>query len=580
MKNHAYFSLALLLLFALFACDEDKKQETCTVLPDRFDVDTVLPKGCYLALTSPILAAGVTLTLDPGVKIIFSADTDLSIRGDQVLEAVGTVANPILLTGEVKTRGSWVGLRFDGTADVGSTLAFVTVEYAGGTASDADSAGIKATADSRGVTLSLTDCTVRESQGWGLFLTGSARMPAFSGNTFTDNTRGPANVDSQVAGLLDSTSTYAGNDVDEVWVRTGDVTRNGTWHSIDVPYHLSGNLGVSIPWTIEAGNTLILEEDAVISVSGDEGALHAVGTELSPILFTGAQKTRGYWWSVNLDGTNHADNQLDYVTFEYGGSIAHDANSACLRMIADSRGVTAGISNSTFRECGGYGLYLAGSAILPGFAGNTFTDNTLGPVMSGSTAVHQLDTTSTYTGNDVDEVRVAADWVNANVTWENLGVPYNLDGGLDVNGTEQNPVVWTLAPGVTLILPAAAILSVAGDYSGLRAVGTAELPITFTGAEKTAGFWKAIRFDGTLNAANVIDHAVLEYGGSVGGTGELGMIHMSADSHGVSATITNSTLTHSGLYAIWLCASASVNADIETSNTFSDNASGDVFWEQ
>ncbi len=580
MKKFTLLLFPWLLLFSLFACDEDKKKETCSVLPARFDADTTLPKGCYLALESPVLAAGVTLTLDPGVKIIFSPDTRLAISGDQSLQAVGTASDPILLTGELAERGSWVGLRFDGTADVGSALAHVTVEYAGSTASDADSAGIKATADSRGVTLSLTDSTVRESQGWGLFLTGSALMPAFSGNTLTRNTLGPANVDSQVAGLLDAASTYAGNDVDEVWVRTGDITRNGTWHALDVPFHLSGSLDVSIPWTIEAGNTLILEEEAVVAVSGAEAALHAVGTADAPITFTGAQKTRGFWWSVNLDGTNHADNRLDFVTFEYGGSTAHDANSACLRMIADSRGVTSGITNSTFRECGGYGLYLAGSAVLPGFAGNTLTANTLGPVMSGSTAVHQLDTTSTYTGNDVDEVAVAADWVNANVTWEDLGVPYHLDGGLHVNGTEQNPVVWTLAPGVTLILPAAAVLSVAGDYSGLHAVGTVDAPITFTGEEQTAGFWKAIRFDGTLNAANALDHVVLEYGGSVGGTGEQGMVHVVSDSHGVAVSITNSTLTHSGLYAIYLGLWADVNADLETSNTFSDNASGDVFREE
>ncbi len=141
-------------------------------------------------------------------------------------------------------------------------------------------------------------------------------------------------------------------------------------------------------------------------------------------------------------------------------------------------------------------------------------------------------------------------------------------------------MVWTVAPGVTLILPVAGIISVPGDFSGLHAVGTAEKPITFTGAEKTAGFWKAIVFDNTLNAANVIDHAIIEYGGSVGGSGEEAMVHIASDSHGVGVTITNSTLSHSGLYAIYLGLYASVNADLETSNTFSDNASGDVFRDQ
>ncbi|MBU1069646.1 hypothetical protein KJ975_08780 [Myxococcota bacterium] len=580
MRTRTYLFFSFILLFGVLGCDEDKKAETCTVLAERFDADTVVPAGCYLAQKTPVLAAGVKLTLDPGVKIIFSAGTKLEISGDQVLDAVGTAGNPILLTGEVQQRGHWVGLRFDGTADVESRLAYVTVEYAGNTTSDSDSAGIKATADSRGVTLSMTHTTARENQGWGLFLTGSALMPAFSDNTLTLNTLGPANVDSEVAGLLDASSSYAGNDVDEVWVRTYSLSKNGTWHAIDVPFHLSGNLRVELPWTIEAGNTLILEEDAHLVTNGDDAALYAIGTAQAPILFTGAQKVRGFWWSLDIGSSDHADNRLDHVTFEYGGSIAHDANGACLRLVADSRGVTMNITNAVFRECAGYGLNLTGSAVLPEFSDNTLTLNTLGPVMSGSTAVHQLDTTSTYTGNDVDEVRVDADWVDQSVTWEDLGVPYNLDNHIDVNGTEANPVVWTLAPGVTLILPAAGILSVPGDYSGFHAVGTAEKPITITGAEKTSGFWKAIVFDTTLNAANAIDHAIIEYGGSVGGSGEEAMIHIASDSHGVSVNITNSTLTDSGLYAIYLGLYAQVNADIETSNTFSGNASGDVFRDQ
>ena len=579
MKKHMHYFLCLVFVLLAVGCDEAKK-ETCTVLPARFDADTVLPKGCYLAQVSPVLAAGVHLTLDPGVKIIFSAGTGISISADQVLDALGTAADPILLTGDVKVRGHWDGLHFDGTRDTGSRLEHVTIEYAGSTESDADGAGIKATADSRGVTLSISDTTVRESQGWGLFLTGSALLPVFSGNTLTGNTLGPANVDSEVAGLLDAASTYTGNDVDEVWVRTYRVSKNGTWAALGVPYYLSGNLNVTIPWTLQAGTTLILEEEAVVTVSGDEAALHAVGTEQAPILFTGAQAVRGYWWSVNLDDSNHADNRLDHVVFEYGGGTAHDADSACLRVIADSSGVTMNITNSTFRECQGYGLYLAASAVLPEFSGNTFTQNTLGPVMASSSAVHQLDTTSTYTGNDVDEIQVFAQYVNSTVTWENLGVPYNLDGGLRVNGTEQNPVVWTLAPGVTLILPAEAVLSVSSDFCGLHAAGTAEAPVTFTGAEKTAGFWKAIRFDGTLNAANSLEHAIIEYGGSVGGTGEEAMVHVVSDSHGVAVNLTGCTLSHSGQWAVYLGLWAQVNGDLETANTFSDNALGAVYREE
>jgi hypothetical protein len=561
----------------LFGCGEDEA-ETCVpvVLQDRFDEDTIVPKGCYLALQTPIVAAGVQVTLEPGVQITFSQDTGLEFSADQTLHAVGTAELPILLTSEQPQRGFWSGLSFQATESDDNRLEYVTIEYGGSTAHDSNGAAVKATADSRGVHLGLAHTTIRQSQGWGLYLDGSAVVPVFADNTLTENTLGPASVDSDVAGYLDAGSNYTGNDSDEVMVRTNRVTRNATWAAIGVPYHLSDNLNVEVPWTIEAGNTLILAEDAWISINGDEGGLRAVGTAQAPILFTGEQQVPGFWQRLQFGG-NNASNRLEFVTVEYGGSTAHDSDGAGVRAVGDSSGVTLSLSNTTVRHCQGWGLFLTGSAVTPVFAHNTFTQNGLGAASIGSEAVYQLDTSSTYTGNAVDLVQVRDHYISKTATWQDLGVPYNAERGLAVNGEETNPVVWTLAPGVTLILPEAAILSVAGDYSGFSARGTADNPIRITGAEQTKGFWKSIAFDTTLNGANAIEYAIIEYGGSVGGTGEQGMIQARADSHGVSVNVTNSTIQHSGLYGIWFGGSAS--GDIETGNTFADNDSGDIFRE-
>ncbi len=557
---------------AVDACaDVDSLRATCEALPERFDTSTTLAKGCYRAAKSPDFGAGVTLTIAAGTTILFTEGTRLEVGEGQSLVASGTAVEPICLTGDVAARGSWGGLLLGRTEGGEHKLDHVTVQYAGSTDSDVEAAAVKVVSDSREVRLSLTDSTIRESEGFGLYLVGSAELTAFSGNTLTKNTLGPASVDSDVAGFLDATSTYSGNDVDEVFVRSNRLSKNLDWAAIDVPFHLSGYLHVDAPWVIEAPNTIILSEGGWISVGGDDAAIDASGTAEAPIVFTGAEAVRGYWDAITFDGTNNAANRLAYVTIEYGGSTASDAYGAGVRAIADSHGVTLSLESTTLRENEGFGLYLAGTAVTPAFTGNTLTGNGLGPASVGARAVHQLDATSTYTDNDVDRLRVRDDRVNAIVSWRDLGVPYELESYLHVDA------VWTLEPGVTLMLPEDGWIGVGGDDAALHAVGTAEKPITITGVEQTNGYWHSIIFDTTINAGNSLEHAVIEYGGSMSGAGEAGMITAKSDSHGVVVNVKNSVVRQSAQWGIWLGGYAQYNADIESSNTFEGNSGGDVY---
>ncbi|MBI5607891.1 MAG: hypothetical protein HY902_03320 [Deltaproteobacteria bacterium] len=569
---------------ALAACESSTttsdEPQTCVALAQEFKVDTTVPKGCYIAAKTPSIGDGATLTLAAGVTIRFESGAGLFVSGNRALIAQGTAAAPILLTGTAKTRGAWNGVRFDGTGSKSSSLSYVTVEYAGATKADTNAAGIKATADSSGVGLNLQHVTVRQSQGYGLYLVGSAKIAQFDHNTFTANALGPVMADVNAVGYLDSTSTYKGNDLDRVMVHTGHLNQHASWAGLDVPYLMDGPTNVDTPWTVAAGATLILSKDAWISVNGDDAALNAVGTEAKPIRFTGATAERGAWDYLVFNGSNHANNRLEWVTIEYGGSTAHDKFGACLRATGDSHGVTVPMVHVAVQKCQGFGATLTGSAALPSFANNSFTGNGLGPMRIGSTAVWQLDTTSTYSGNDKDEVSVDADWIDKTSSWHDLGVPYHLDNNLQVNGKAGKPVVWTIDPGVTLILDAGVWFGIAGDDSGLHAVGTAAKPITFTGATKQAGFWSALRFDTTNNAANVLEYATIEYGGSgVKSNMDKGLVTAHADSHGVTVSVKNCTLRHGAGYGLWLGGSAKTNTDIDTANTFADNALGNVFHE-
>jgi hypothetical protein len=549
----------------------DELRATCQDLPESFDTSTTLAQGCYRANTSPVLGANVTLTLAPGVTILFAEGAGLETDATQAIVAAGSPELPICLTGDVAQPGSWDGVKLGRTEGDDHRFEHVVIEYGGSTDADAENAGLKVVSDSREVRLGLTNTTIRDSEGYGLYLVGSATLSAFSDNVLTANGLGPASVDSEVAGVLDATSTYVGNVVDEVLVRSYALSKNLAWAAIDVPYHLDASLSVEGDWTLAAPNTIVMSEGAAITVSGDAASLQAVGTAEAPIVFTGADKTRGHWDRLAFDNTN-GDNQLAFVTVEYAGSTGSDANGAGIKAVADSAGLTLALSNVTVRESEGFGLWLTGSATVPVFSSNVFTANGLGPVSISSRRVHVLDVASSYDGNDVDRVRVRDDRVTEAVTWPDLGMPYQLEENVHVD------LVWTLAPGVTLMMPESSWISVDGDLAGFHAVGTAADPITITGVEATPGYWHGILFDTSLNAANAIQHAVVEYGGSTSGGGEAGMINAASDSHGVVVSVKDSVVRHSGQWGIWLGGFSQYNGDIESSNTFTGNVAGDVYF--
>ncbi|MER2559506.1 MAG: right-handed parallel beta-helix repeat-containing protein [Myxococcaceae bacterium] len=577
-RTHAVFVAAF--VFVALGCGPinpppadggtDAGTDLCVrAFPERIDTNYTVAKGCWLVLKTPVIAAGVTIVMEPGAKLVFSADTMLRIADAQVLEAIGTEQDPIIFTGALPVRGHWKGLLFN-LNSVASHLDYVTVEYGGNTTGDADAANIKLTGDSRGARVGINHSTIRESAGHGLWLTGSSELPTFTTNVITKNALTPVSLDVMAVGRLDTASTYTGNGKDEVLVRGTDLTASATWENLGVPFHLKSDLDVATATlTLKAGVKLVLAPEVAITISTDPGALVTEGTAANPVVFTGETQTRGAWEGIVFDGSNNGLNQLRYSRIEYAGNISSDAKAAALILKADSHGVQVKLDHVTVRESQGYGLRAGGTARLFTFESNTFTQNALGPALVDANAVHQLGADTLFTGNDVDRVFVDGRYVTGNVTWHDLGVPYQFTG---INLQPQG--VWTLEPGVTLEMRPQTRIDVGTDAVGFHAVGTTAKPITITGSEKTNGSWDGIEFDTTLNTANVLDHCIIEYGGGGQRFGWKAMINSASDSHGVQVSVTNSTVRHSAGWGIYF---NTAQRGAVTGNTYADNAMGDYF---
>jgi hypothetical protein len=92
-------------------------------------------------------------------------------------------------------------------------------------------------------------------------------------------------------------------------------------------------------------------------------------------VLTGQEPIVGYWGGLRLYNTNSADNQLDYVTIEYGGGY-WDANLYLYG--ASGKPVQVSVTNCAIRYSEVHGIYVNDyvNANADIATANTFTGNT------------------------------------------------------------------------------------------------------------------------------------------------------------------------------------------------------------
>jgi hypothetical protein len=282
--------------------------------------------------------------------------------------------------------------------------------------------------------------------------------------------------------------------------------------SLNLPcYNVNSDISVqnAATLTIQPGVMLKFAAGKELRVAFD-GALNAVGTPAAPIIFTGAQQTPGYWDGINYFNSNNANNELKYVTVEYGGAGA-GSTDANLEVNSTTR---IKLSNTTLRQSANYGVSFSNNAIIDLFANNTITTNEGAPVRIPANEVGKLDSQSSYTGNVANREYISifeSSDIDDDQTWQALNVPYKL------HNNSLNAVL-TIEPGSTLIFRQGGNFRI--ERTGtLIARGTAVNNIIFTGENKTPGSWHGLQFTFS-GTANELDHVSVEYAGGTNGNGK------------------------------------------------------------
>ena len=74
---------------------------------------------------------GGTLVLEPGVEMVLNKDASMWVKGNGVLSAIGTAADPIIFRGHVEQPGYWDGIRIYGSPWEKNRLEYVHIRHSG-----------------------------------------------------------------------------------------------------------------------------------------------------------------------------------------------------------------------------------------------------------------------------------------------------------------------------------------------------------------------------------------------------------------------------------------------------------------
>lgn len=128
----------------------------------------------------------------------------------------------------------------------------------------------------------------------------------------------------------------------------------------------------------------------------------------------------------------------------------------------------------------------------------------------------------------------------------------------------------TIEPGVTIAFQTNTGFAIL-ETGSLKAIGTVNKPITFTGVDKERGAWGGIYFNSN-DSKNEFNHTILEYAGGTavyGGSSEKGGIVYGP---GSSLKLTNSLIQHCTGWGINLYYTVNEERTTIESNTFKENA--------
>ncbi|MBX7242032.1 MAG: hypothetical protein K1X92_09810 [Bacteroidia bacterium] len=291
----------------------------------------------------------------------------------------------------------------------------------------------------------------------------------------------------------------------------------------------------------------------------DGGGLNATGTAEKPIVFTGKEKTKGFWKGLFYIGSNTVNNKLIHCIVEYGGCddyLYQEGN-----VVLGSNAYGAGrltMDNTTVRQGLKDGIYISEGSFLDNISNCVVTGNDY-PVRVEVTKSSSLSGNNDFTGNANDVVWVQG-WcfggtpMSTNLNWKKLNVPYSL-----------KCAVISVAS-FTIEATTKVIMQEEAQIQGEAGASFNFNNVTFEGKEHTAGYWKGFYMEG---GSLTLTNCVIADAGQAGFWNDnFGSVYLLGAFGTPSLNATGCTIKNAYQHGISTDKMEFINANAATSNTF------------
>lgn len=357
------------------------------------------------------------------------------------------------------------------------------------------------------------------------------------------------------------------NTANMVVIDAQQINTNTVWkdHQNGVDYLVKGLLIISNGnLTIAPGVTVMFEESAGLLVT-EEGSLTAIGTSNDPIWFTSVVNKRGSWKGISILSSS-SKNVLSHCKVELAGG-ENTFGKANIILGSTQNQARAEISYCEIRTSSSAGLLVQHeSSQLINFVSNVFNINSGYPLSVPVNHSETISNSNKFIDNGKTSIEInSTGAVTIPIVIGETPLPVCFNQPVLV----QNSV--TLLPGVRIqFCPGGGIRF--EENGQLIAVGQPQKPIVLQGTYQGAGQWTSLKFY-SPGAQNRLEHVFI----SGGGRQSQAMFNFYAG-HVLAQNCTFSNSASSGLFIVKSI--VSYNADIETSNTFLNNASAAILWDE
>ena len=314
-----------------------------------------------------------------------------------------------------------------------------------------------------------------------------------------------------------------------------NITADETWaasitHIVTCDIFVAGSTNPTL--TIEDGATVRFASGADLYIGYNNPGKLVVDGHSAGVLFTAEHPapSPGSWNGVSL-WNQDSGSELTGLTIEYGGgnntgNVRVNNASPVLENLTSRYSASAGlyanlgalsVSNSSFEDNDEAGIEILENVELDLFSSNVMTNNQE-PLVLGAGAVASLDSTSTYSGNTDDRIRLLGGTVEQSGLWLSPGVPFRVTGDIYV-GDASAPDL-ELEDGLELQFDTGRRLRIGYGAAGSLTVpgGSAGVLLTSSQTNPSLGAWGGLFFQTHAQASNLANLTV-EYGGATGSPG-------------------------------------------------------------